>query len=425
MATCAQIEGLAQAYVDGELGVAETASLESHVGQCRTCAHLLERQQATSSMLFTAFSEYRQPRSLVADVMAHLPEMDDARLLRQMNERAKRPMSRARTYITVIAPVLTVVLVVLALALVYSWPDQEAGDTLSIGMVTHRTGTVQSLNVNATKFRTANLRSPIQREQTFETREASSMIASIAGPSTIKLSENARFRVNDDRRVGLQSGKIWLHVSKSANGTRVFRVATPDGNITVFGTTFGVEVLEGRTLVTLLEGEVTVENNVTFATLHPNQQIELKQGVSPLTAYAVDAGKELAWADAIQPDTVAQAEFLTTIHPLGETILRAENVWRVDTDKHHVSSISFEWKPTRAAENICGYVVYVADDSGNPLFVGRIEARDLAQPGRTHIELNVPGDALKPNTTAFIRLVPDTATGSVQTDFTEVAFVGV
>lgn len=425
MASCAQVESLAQAYVDGELSPSEVAVFEHHLGECRQCAYTLERQRATSDLLIDSFSEFRMARSLVPDVMAHLPEMEDSRLVRQMNERAKYQPNRTRYFFAVLTPLATVVLVVLALALFYSWPNPESVSGQAIGMVTHRSGSVKSLLPQAQDFQTVAFKAPIGREQIFETGPDSSMVASIAGPNMIKLPENTRMRVNDDRRVGLESGKIWLHVSKSLNGARVFRVHTPDGSITVFGTTFGVEVLEGKTVVTLLEGEVTVENDVTFAVLRPNQQIELVQGVSPLSPYDVDAGRELAWANAIQPDSMAQAEFLSTIRPLGETILRAENFWRVDTGTHSVSSISFAWKATGTRSGLCGYAVYVTNDAREPLFVGRIEARDLSMQGRTQLELPVPGDALLPHTTAFIRLVPETSSGSVQTDFTDVAFVGV
>ena len=57
--------------------------------------------------------------------------------------------------------------------------------------------------------------------------------------------------------------------------------------------------------------------------------------------------------------------------------------------------------------------------------MGRIETRDLGQAGRTQAEISIPGDALKPHAAVFVRLVPDTNTGSLESEFTEVAFVGV
>lgn len=426
MASCAQVESLAQAYLDGELNPPESLVFEQHLGECRACAYTLERQKRASVMMFDAFSEFRQPHSLVPEIMAHLPEMDDSRLVRQMNQRAKQQKpSRMRLFFTVLSPVATVLMLVMGLALFYSWPGQEQEVSgQAIGMVTYKSGTVRSLMPLETNYQMAELQAPIARDQIFETGPDASMIASIAGPSTLKMADGGRVKVNDDRRIGLQGGKIWLHVAKSMRGARVFRVHTPDGDVTVFGTTFGVEVLQGRTLVTLLEGEVTVENDLTFATLRPNQQIELKRGVSPLQPYEIDAASALAWANQIQPDGVAQAAFLTNIHPTGETILRAEHVWIVDTGDHSVTSVNFEWVPQVAKVGLCGYVVYVTDDSNEPLFAGHIEARDLMQPGRTELELPIPGGALAPKSTVFIRLVPDTATGSIQTDFKEVAFVG-
>lgn len=427
MASCAQVDSLAQAYVDGELNPSETLVFEQHLGECRQCAHQLDRQRAAAAMLFDSFADHRMPRSLVPDIMAHLPEIDDARLVRQVNARLKSRPDWSRWFFAALMPVVAVLVLTLAGVIFFGLGPQRLEKTVTaqaIGMVTFLTGHVTGLMPQETQWKDLDTRALISRDQLFATEQGSAMIASVAGPSMIKVAEGSRLKVNDDRRVALQSGKIWLHVAKSAKGARVFRVHSPDGNITVFGTTFGVEVLEGRTIVTLLEGEVTVENDLTFATLRPNEQIELKRGVSPLQPYTVDAAQALAWADAIQPDGVAQGEFLSTIHPLGETILRAENVWRVDTGEHTVSNISFSWNPAKTRDGLCSYVVYVTDDAGRPLFVGRIEARDLAQQGRTQVELSVPNDALKPNTTAFIRMVPDTTTGAIETDFDEVAFVG-
>jgi len=396
------------------------------MAECRQCAYQLDRQRAANAMLFDAFSEHRLQRSLVPDIMAHLPELDDARLVRQVNQRLKYRPDFSRWFFAVMVPVVTVLVIALGLATLHALPGWQDKPVVAqaIGMVTFQHGTVRSLMPKDTVWKDADTHAPIARDEIFSTDKDSAMIASIAGPSMVKVAENGRVKVGDDRRVGLQSGKIWLHVAKSAQGKRVFRVHTPDGNITVFGTTFGVDVQDGKTLVTLLEGEVTVENDVTFATLKPNQQIELKRGVSPLQPYSVNAANELAWADAIQPDGVAQADFLSTIHPLGETVVRAENVWRVNTGNLTVTNMTFTWDPAKRRDNLCSYVVYVTDDAGHPLFVGRIESHDLAQDGRAQVELSVPADALQPNTTAYVRLVPDTASGAIETDFNDVAFVG-
>jgi len=425
VASCAQIEGLAQAYIDGELSSSETLHFEQHMGECRQCAHALERQRATTLFVLDAYSEHRLQRSLVSDIMAHLPEMDDVRLVRQMNQRAKASRGRFRGFFTILTPVVTMVLLVLAVAIVYSWPQAERSTAQAIGMVTYSDGTVSMLSSGNNAFAPSRLKDEFNRQAVFETGAGGSMAASIAGPNLMKLAENTRVKVYDDRRVALQSGKIWVHVSKSVRGARVFRVDAPDGEITVFGTTFGVEVAQGKTIVTLLEGEVTVENDVTFAIMRPNQQVNLVRGVSPLSPFTIDAAAALGWADAIQPDAVVQAEFLTKIHALDETIIRAENVWLVDTGDHAVNSISFGWRAHTTFERLSGYVVYVTDRNGTPVFIGRIGAEELAQESRMQIDITLPEGAVKPNTTAFIRLVPDTQSGPVETDFNYVAFMGV
>ena len=74
MASCTQVEGLLQAYVDDELRPSDRVILEQHVGECRVCEGLLRRHQRTCAHLFEAFAEERLTHSLSRNVLEHLPE---------------------------------------------------------------------------------------------------------------------------------------------------------------------------------------------------------------------------------------------------------------------------------------------------------------------------------------------------------------
>ena len=114
MASCTQIDGLLQGYIDGELGASERVILEQHVSECATCAALLRRHQRSSAALFEAYSGDRLTRDLSAQVLEHLPELESSREnVEDLNWRAKHPgyfHGRMRQIVPAAAAVLLVVL---------------------------------------------------------------------------------------------------------------------------------------------------------------------------------------------------------------------------------------------------------------------------------------------------------------------------
>lgn len=65
--TCADIERLADAYADGELGLESTLALEAHVEHCEACTGRLNRIRAVKQALGTLPS-FRAPEALAARV---------------------------------------------------------------------------------------------------------------------------------------------------------------------------------------------------------------------------------------------------------------------------------------------------------------------------------------------------------------------
>ncbi len=68
-------------YLDGELGAAERAELESHVDGCARCRQELGALRSTVGLL-RSLPEPEPPASLVADVMARLAKQSPARAAR-------------------------------------------------------------------------------------------------------------------------------------------------------------------------------------------------------------------------------------------------------------------------------------------------------------------------------------------------------
>ncbi|MFY8034197.1 MAG: FecR family protein, partial [Flexibacteraceae bacterium] len=63
---------------------------------------------------------------------------------------------------------------------------------------------------------------------------------------------------NQERAVSLKKGKVYLHVQKAAGAK--FTVQTAEALVTVLGTKFSVEQMEGNTKVLVEEGRVKVQN---------------------------------------------------------------------------------------------------------------------------------------------------------------------
>ena len=96
------------------------------------------------------------------------------------------------------------------------------------------------------------------------------------------------------RRVALHRGEAFFRVARDA--ARPFIVATPEGEIRVTGTAFNVRVLDGHSVVSVVEGqvEVTASPGGTAVRLGPGRQVALAEGTAePVVTF--DATALTAW----------------------------------------------------------------------------------------------------------------------------------
>ena len=101
--------------------------------------------------------------------------------------------------------------------------------------------------------------------------------------------------------------------------------------------------------------------------------------------------------------------------------LRAERVFVVETRKQAVRALHFRWKPGSAPLERSGYDVYVSDNSLRPVFKGRIEGWMLSDIRSTSCSLALPADLeWRDIGLLHIMVLPDFASGPLETDFTEV-----
>lgn len=419
MASCKQIDGLLQAYIDGELTAAEVVVLEQHVSGCRPCAAMLHRQKASSALLYESFAEHRLKRDITSSVMAHLPEMEiTAQTGRDVTYRTKHPKKRMTAVFTYAPAWAAILLVALGLAIIYSWPSGKEQMVSHVGMVTYLRGEILRSDDLSTERRGVSLRSMIFENERLETAGNGALMIGLSGSSRLKADEKTRIKIMTARQINLETGRIWLEVGKDK---RLFRVTTPYGTVTVFGTRFLVEVNNANAVVTVEDGEVTVENDTRFAVLNPNEQVELSADNAMLATRIVDTKALLGWADKIQPDPHAESILAATIKPERTGKIPAIQVFVVPTLNRTIRSITFEWKDDNKVVPYSGYYIYVSDDHMHPLFRGFISPEVFKEKGRSLFELKIPEDVtLSTVKILHIDVVPDHSSGPVETPFTEV-----
>jgi len=423
VASCRQIESLIQGYIDGEVTDSERLIFEEHVSECRVCSRALKRHKRSTALLFEVYEEHRLHNDLTPGIMAHLPEMDRSSTnVQEVNWRVKHASGGITWLLRLVPALAPVLIIVLALAIFYSWPRNGDLPEPSIGVVTFRQGQVMRSNEEGTDRLSVNLSSYINAGERFETGNAAAMMLSLAGPTEIKVAADTRIKIHDERQISVERGRAWLHVGKDV---RLFRVNTPPGNVVVFGTTFDVRVEENMTVVTVSEGRVQVENDVAFRELNAGEQVTLRIGKRPLEPVSVDAEAELAWADAISPDSGAQRAFAETVRPNYMANMTAEQVFVVQTNGRAVQSLTFEWKPEDGVAIQGGYYVYVYDDHMNQLFSDHIRAEVFQFADSNSFDVVVPGEPIRDVRVLHIKVVPDGVAGDTETTFTKVSAWGI
>ncbi len=422
MATCKQIESLLQAYVDDELGAAEKAVLEQHLDTCAACQASMQEHRANAALLFETFQEQRLEVDLTPGIMAHLPEMDLSQLRsRELTWRAKHPSFRLHPYLTWMPVVVPLLLMMVALTLMAFWPESTHIPTEKIGMVTYRAGDVRRSLESSTVRERVSLMALVGKAERFETDERSQLVIGLAGPTTIKLDNSTRIKVANEREIQVETGQVWLNVSKDE---RYFRVRTPVGDVTVFGTTFNVEVTDACTTVTVVHGTVQVENDVAFTVLHQGDQVAMRMGQKPLKPSKVDAIAETQWAAVIHPNPKAVALFSNTINPIEHSIIRADQVFVVENRNRALRTIVFSWEPDTFVRGHSGYYIYVSDNEMTPVFKDYIPGEWFDRKEQPFYELSVPADvALQKASVLHINLIPDHSSGVLETTFTEVSAI--
>ena len=124
--------------------------------------------------------------------------------------------------------------------------------------------------------------------------------------SHVKLNVHSQLRARVDdhvRDLRLNEGEALFEVAKDPS--RPFRVHTPHAVVEATGTQFNVQVRDGRTTVSLLEGGVRVskpdaspESGAGPITLSPGEQIVIEnRRTNPAAVHTVDPASVTAWTE--------------------------------------------------------------------------------------------------------------------------------
>ena len=424
MASCRNIENQLQAFIDGETGDAGRVAVEQHIADCPRCARLFRHHQRAAAHLYETFEPFRLQGDLTPRIMAHLPEMERDSVIeaRAATYRAKHPRSRFNRFVRLLPVLAPVLIFVLGLAIVYSWPAEQLVPGEAVGVVTLSSGDVILREAGMLSKPRVEVRTHVFSGQSFETSRDARMMLALAGPSEVRLNAGSLIHVRGAREIQIDRGRAWIHVDK---GVDLFRVSTPAGKVVVFGTTFEVQVEPDRTVVTVQEGLVHVENGVASRDLKEGQQLSVRPGQTVLIAESVNAADVMAWARGMVADSGALSLFAETIRTGDGENMAAEQAFVVQTNGRTVREISFEWEAGSKTAEADGYYVYVSDDHLNLLFVERIPGSVFADTGSTSIDIAAPGDGISGVNVLHIRAVPVGNSEGKATSFTRVSALGI
>lgn len=405
MARCSQIEPELQAYLDGELSRAKELIVEEHLATCSSCKNEFEKLRKSNAYLYETLSPYKLNESLDEHIMKRLPEIDTSfNLTHQITLRVKHQDESPYSFSNIFPYLALAAMTILGVFIFVSWPHREITDTQKIGIAVNIGGESSIIENNLNNLLKENNLTPLKNDNYVETKENSVVYSYLKGNTVLKLASNTRIRILDERTVNLEKGKVWFDIGRNK---KVFRVNTPQGSVTVFGTQFQVEVNSTDVLTTVLRGEVTVETSNRFVVLRENQQVLMKNNIFASEVQKCDAKAIIEWAEEVKPsDRILQkvATYFAepTPLPIGTP---ASQIFVVPIQKKEVSSLVLEWDKQKVVNS--NFTIYASDDELKPLFRYKL-TNDMLSSFEGVVSIPIPGDiSLKNVKILHIEIISD------------------
>ncbi len=419
MASCTQIAKQLQTYIDGELGASERVIVRQHLTECSACKTQMRDVQKHSAFLFEAYSPVRLEEDLSGYVLDHLPELDFPREdpavpefdVASLNFRAKHPTLLRERAMRLLPVAAAVLLIFLAAILSDNWPAASLASN-TVGIVAYNEGDAYRVEDGSDQRARAVVGTFASLRDQFVTGDNSSLMLRILGPTDIRIAANTRLQIDTDRKVSIDKGRVFFDVD---GAKRRFKVMTPSGDITVFGTSFDVRVDAQRTTVTVLEGSVQLGSTAAasvFSMIQSGESASVAFGqttdIYPSPANVAFASQ---WAQHILADEKAESIFASRIAPLmTPTEVAGKSGWNVDTRNMPLKAIIIKWDSVSPFANYASYDVYVSNEAGDSVFRARIDGSVFSNPNITSYEIENSSTKRDSLSSIFVNLVPEDGT---------------
>jgi ferric-dicitrate binding protein FerR (iron transport regulator) len=250
---CEDFQSLIPAYVRGELSPARALLVEDHTRSCVPCRRALR--------------EAREGKAAARTVKA-----------------AAQPRSRV-----VWMALAAVLAIAIGFGLVTMVQEMLAGGA-RMARIESVEGTLY--RVAGDSSRAIGAGATIDEGEEIRTAKGSTAMVRMADGSLIEMSERAGFSLDASRKgntIQLERGRIIVKAAKQRN--RHLYVATRDAEVSVVGTIFAVNSGTKGSRVSVVEGEVHVQQGKKDSVLHPGDQMTTHASVE-----RVPVKNEVAWS---------------------------------------------------------------------------------------------------------------------------------
>jgi hypothetical protein len=405
--------------LDNEISHSEKLIVEKHIQECASCKQELRLYQQCAADLYEQLTPHRMEHDLKQYVMEHLPELDySAQDVAGLNKRAKHP-SIWRERVMRLMPVgVAGILVVLAYLISEQWPTDDVWDDQVVGVVSGVVGDVVRVTDAGLNENDANLRQFSSKGDQLETSDESYAVVTLKGGTDITLNENSALTFQDDRQVRVGSGQYFFDVTPSSN---LFRVLTPFGDITVFGTQFNVLVDTDSVRVDVIEGVVRFEKDEMFKQLSKGDSVEVRDATVHLQSRHVPSIRQRSqWARNIEPDSRVKTSFLSKYEPLidGGEVSGDGGFMLREVNYRPIHSIELKWnEPLNSASSLAAYHVYVSTTNDEEIFHRFIQPSEFKNAANGRLVLKNNGNLKQSAKTILVTIVPDKSHGQEEINF--------
>jgi hypothetical protein len=364
--------------------------------------------------LFETFAGERLTGSIRNQVIENLPSMDpDLDDLVAVNWRAKHGHRKRGNRIMAYAPAAALVLLLATAAVLkLYWPSADTHRE-PVGVVIRSHGETMRYTPSSDRFY-AFAEDVIQAGDTFETGMGSNLALSLLGQSRVRVQDQTRVSIDEERTIDLEAGEAWFRVSRNGEP---FTVQTPRGDVTVLGTVFSVAVNELATVVTVERGAVRVTHRGDSIELSPGEQVRVTDDVGFTHRQGVEVARLTDWANSWDVNLELTRGLTRDVRPNEGTVDRADGlVFRFDDEfnrlalsdrKWVVAGVRLYWDGEETDPGHVSYTAYVYADGAEPVFKAFVDGRVFADPDQPFYEIPVPGAPLDNVTSLEVRLVPE------------------